>query len=128
MPPPYGPMIPQAPSTGPGMPPTRSYPRPTHPNQASQKPRIDPNQVPSPVAVREQDRQDFINEPYLTSSKKTVPLASTDFRAIDEGSYSCLIVITWKLVHVLTSVICRKHQSAVYEVNVVFCSSDRRIT
>ncbi|CAG8555774.1 1225_t:CDS:10 [Paraglomus occultum] len=86
MPPSYGSMVPQAPSTGPGMQSARSYPRPTHPNQALQKPRIDPNQVPSPVAVREQDRQDFINEPYLTSSKKTVPLASTDFRAIDEGN------------------------------------------
>ncbi|CAG8723248.1 20660_t:CDS:10, partial [Dentiscutata erythropus] len=48
--------------------------------------RIDPNQIPSPVVVQEQDQNLFDEQPYMTCSKSTIPLASTNFRAIDEGN------------------------------------------
>ncbi|KAJ1961557.1 COPII coat Sec23p-Sfb3p heterodimer component [Dipsacomyces acuminosporus] len=48
------------------------------------KPRIDPNQMPSPIAVHAHDQDIHDEQPYTTSLKTNVPLACTDFTAIDE--------------------------------------------
>ncbi|CAG8524509.1 10789_t:CDS:10 [Ambispora leptoticha] len=63
-------------------------PQPPRPNSMSApRARIDPNQIPSPVVVQEHDQTVFDEQPYLTCSKTaTIPLASTDFKAIDEGN------------------------------------------
>ncbi|PKK64784.1 hypothetical protein RhiirC2_665880 [Rhizophagus irregularis] len=58
--------------------------RPTGSN--APRSRIDPNQIPSPVTVQEQDQELFDEKPYMTCSKSNIPLASTDFKAIDEGN------------------------------------------
>ncbi|ORY06568.1 hypothetical protein K493DRAFT_203088 [Basidiobolus meristosporus CBS 931.73] len=50
--------------------------------------RIDPDQIPSPIAVQEQNQKNFVDAPYMTYSRTSVPLASSDFKAIDEGK-SC---------------------------------------
>lgn len=77
-----GPQPPQPPQTAqPPQPPTMA--RPTGPN--APRSRIDPNQIPSPVTVQEQDQELFDERPYMTCSKSNIPLASTDFKAIDEG-------------------------------------------
>ncbi|ORX81264.1 hypothetical protein K493DRAFT_242055 [Basidiobolus meristosporus CBS 931.73] len=47
--------------------------------------RIDPDQIPSHIAVQEQNQKNFIDTPYMTYSRTGVPLASTNFKAIDEG-------------------------------------------
>jgi protein transport protein SEC24 len=78
-PPVPGPQPPQPPQ-----PPTMT--RPTVPN--TPRSRIDPNQIPSPVIVQEQDQELFDEKPYMTCSKTTIPLASTDFKAIDEGKFN----------------------------------------
>ncbi|KAJ1916748.1 COPII coat Sec23p-Sfb3p heterodimer component [Mycoemilia scoparia] len=69
-----------------GMPPQmqqqQQQPAPAEPS----RPRIDPEQMPSPVAVHANDQKLFDNEPFITSQKTGVPLASTKFRAIDEGN------------------------------------------
>ena len=93
----YSPMVSQSPQSGqpqpqymqpppvPGpQPPTMA--RPTGPN--APRSRIDPNQIPSPVVVQEQDQELFDEKPYMTCSKSTIPLASTDFKAVDEGNFS----------------------------------------
>ncbi|TPX31423.1 hypothetical protein SmJEL517_g05252 [Synchytrium microbalum] len=48
--------------------------------------RIDPNQIPSPIAVQEADQTHYDKEPYMTLSKTVPPLASSRFRAVDEGN------------------------------------------
>ncbi|KAI8853216.1 hypothetical protein BC829DRAFT_383115, partial [Chytridium lagenaria] len=48
-------------------------------------PRIDPNQIPSPLAVQEADQALHENDPYSTLSRTMPPLASSRFTAIDEG-------------------------------------------
>ncbi|KAI8324754.1 hypothetical protein GQ54DRAFT_295924 [Martensiomyces pterosporus] len=50
------------------------------------RPRIDPNQMPSPIAVHAHDQEIHNEQPYNTSFKTNVPLACTDFTAIDEGN------------------------------------------
>ncbi|GES88569.1 Sec23/Sec24 family protein [Rhizophagus clarus] len=75
-----GPQPPQP--AQPPQPPTMA--RPTGPN--APRSRIDPNQIPSPVTVQEQDQELFDERPYMTCSKSNIPLASTDFKAIDEGN------------------------------------------
>ncbi|KAK9760738.1 COPII coat Sec23p-Sfb3p heterodimer component [Basidiobolus ranarum] len=47
--------------------------------------RLDPDQIPSPIAVQEQNQANFTDSPYMTFSRAGVPLASTNFKAIDEG-------------------------------------------
>lgn len=47
--------------------------------------RIDPDHIPSPVAVQEVDQQLYEVEPYMTCSRVSAPLATTDFVAIDQG-------------------------------------------
>lgn len=75
------------------------------PHTAGQRPpgprnRIDPNQIPSPVTVQEQDAAAFENEPFVTSSSISrlaglnglapaqVPLSLTDYVALDDGNCS----------------------------------------
>ncbi|RUO95991.1 hypothetical protein BC936DRAFT_142834 [Jimgerdemannia flammicorona] len=58
--------------------------------QQQNRARIDPNQIPSPVQVQEQDQQTFEDKEFGTCSKGMVPLASTDFKAVDEGG------LAWK--------------------------------
>lgn len=48
--------------------------------------RIDPNQVPSPVVVQENDQAIYENAPFSTTSRSVPPLASTTYRAIDDGN------------------------------------------
>ncbi|KAG0317714.1 COPII coat Sec23p-Sfb3p heterodimer component [Dissophora globulifera] len=51
------------------------------------KPRIDPDQIPSPVAVQEMDQEEWDEKPFVTSLRtSTTPLASSDFSAIDGGN------------------------------------------
>ncbi|KAF9210180.1 COPII coat Sec23p-Sfb3p heterodimer component [Haplosporangium sp. Z 27] len=55
--------------------------------QPGSKSRIDPDQIPSPVAVQEADQVAWNDKPFITSSRTHVsPLASSDFMAIDEGN------------------------------------------
>ena len=50
------------------------------------RPAIDPAQIPSPVDIRDTDQERWWKESYLTcSSQQTVPLATSDFHAIDQG-------------------------------------------
>ncbi|KAH8926212.1 hypothetical protein BT69DRAFT_1311849 [Atractiella rhizophila] len=48
--------------------------------------RMDPDQIPSPVAVAEQDQDLFQHEPYMTCGRGTVPLSNTEFTAVDQGN------------------------------------------
>lgn len=55
---------------------------------ANQRIKIDPDHIPSPVAVQEADQQPYSTEPYMTCSRSSAPLATTDFVAIDQGPSS----------------------------------------
>ncbi|CAG8568852.1 15714_t:CDS:10 [Acaulospora morrowiae] len=77
-------MHPPPPPSAQHPPQAQSMPRPAISNAS--RSRIDPNQIPSPVTVQEQDQLLFEEHPYMTLSKSAIPLASTDFRAIDEGN------------------------------------------
>lgn len=58
--------------------------------------RIDPNQIPSPVAVMEKDQREFAGQQmyFGTCSKPAPPLATTDYIAIDEGTdYSAALSV-----------------------------------
>ncbi|KAJ3328411.1 COPII coat Sec23p-Sfb3p heterodimer component [Blyttiomyces sp. JEL0837] len=71
-----------------GMQPGKQQPmngRPAAPAQ-QQRSRIDPNQIPSPLIVQETDQQNYETTPYSTFSRNMPPLASTHFRAVDEGN------------------------------------------
>ncbi|BGP15597.1 hypothetical protein JCM10213_004114 [Rhodosporidiobolus nylandii] len=48
--------------------------------------RIDPDHIPSPVFVQESDQLLYRIEPYMTCSRTTAPLATTDYIAIDQGN------------------------------------------
>lgn len=50
-----------------------------------QRIRIDPDHIPSPVAVQEADQSLYRVEPYLTCSRMAAPLSNTEFVAIDQG-------------------------------------------
>ncbi|KAL7753856.1 COPII coat Sec23p-Sfb3p heterodimer component [Sorochytrium milnesiophthora] len=63
-------------------------PQPTSPQAGGGRTRIDPNQIPSPVAVQEADQAHYNGKPYRTCSKQMPPLASTYFQALDEGNCS----------------------------------------
>jgi protein transport protein SEC24 len=82
-------MNPMMPPGQPGMNPMMAPGQPgMHPMQATPptaRSRIDPNQIPSPVAVQEADQATYLSEPYRTCSKQIPPLASTNYRVIDEG-------------------------------------------
>ncbi|GAA5993798.1 hypothetical protein JCM5350_007675 [Sporobolomyces pararoseus] len=51
-----------------------------------QRIRIDPDHIPSPVAVQEADQSLYRVEPYLTCSRMAAPLSNTEFVAIDQGN------------------------------------------
>ncbi|KAI9263361.1 hypothetical protein BDA99DRAFT_65660 [Phascolomyces articulosus] len=59
-----------------------------YPQQPSKpKPRIDPNQIPSPVQLRLNDEQAYQQEYYGTMSQSfSLPLPTTHFRTIDQGN------------------------------------------
>jgi protein transport protein SEC24 len=60
---------------------------PTPPNlPPSTKPKIDPNQIPSPVSVQALDEQHYARRDYSTMSRDIPPLATTNFTAIDYGN------------------------------------------
>jgi hypothetical protein len=62
------------------------------PIQPVSKPRIDPDQIPSPVAVQSADQEEWDLKPFVTSSRtNATPLASSDFMGIDGGKelYVC---------------------------------------
>ncbi|KAJ2720590.1 COPII coat Sec23p-Sfb3p heterodimer component [Coemansia sp. Benny D115] len=50
------------------------------------KPRIDPSQLPTPIAVHARDQGLFAGQPYSTANKTTVPIACTEYTAVDEGN------------------------------------------
>eukprot|EP01135_Chromosphaera_perkinsii_P009393 Nk52_evm69s1737 gene=Nk52_evmTU69s1737 len=50
--------------------------------------RIDPNQIPSPVTVMENDQELYVTRPFLTSSRTVPPLASTNYTCVDDGNAS----------------------------------------
>ncbi|KAF9280905.1 COPII coat Sec23p-Sfb3p heterodimer component [Linnemannia elongata] len=61
--------------------------RPQAPAQPAPRPRIDPDQIPSPVAVQEADQEEWDQKPFVTSLRTSpTPLASSDFMAIDGGN------------------------------------------
>ncbi|KAG0291342.1 COPII coat Sec23p-Sfb3p heterodimer component [Linnemannia gamsii] len=61
--------------------------RPQAPAQPVPRPRIDPDQIPSPVAVQETDQEEWDQKPFVTSLRTSpTPLASSDFMAIDGGN------------------------------------------
>lgn len=49
------------------------------------RPRIDPDQMPAPVQVREQDQQIFGDKFFGTLERDRVPLATTDYIGLDQG-------------------------------------------
>lgn len=49
------------------------------------RPRIDPDQMPAPVQVREQDQEIFEGKFFGTLERDRVPLATTQFIALDQG-------------------------------------------
>ncbi|ORX60553.1 hypothetical protein DM01DRAFT_1332696 [Hesseltinella vesiculosa] len=50
------------------------------------RPRIDPDQMPAPVQVREQDQLAFENQFFGTMERDRVPLATTDYIGLDQGN------------------------------------------
>ena len=50
------------------------------------RPRIDPAQVPSPIAVTEIDRQKWESKTFMTLPGTYAPLCTSDFMAVDQGS------------------------------------------
>jgi protein transport protein SEC24 len=52
------------------------------------RPRIDPAQVPSPIAVTEIDRQKWESKTFMTLPGTYAPLCTSDFMAVDQGSFS----------------------------------------
>ena len=51
---------------------------------------IPPDQVPSPVDSALADQRIWSSEPFLTcDTERTVPLAGSDYNAVDQGEYFC---------------------------------------
>ena len=66
------------------------------PVQPAPRPRIDPDQIPSPVAVQEADQEEWDQKPFVTSLRTSpTPLASSDFMAIDGGMYRIIVQLVW---------------------------------
>lgn len=63
--------------------------QPPQPQQQQPKPasrsRIDPNQVPNPISVEEDNQELYNQQPFLTSSRSMPPLVSTEVKVIDDG-------------------------------------------
>lgn len=58
------------------------------PPRPNVKPRIDPNQIPSPVPIQEKDETLYEQPEYYygTCGTDALPLASTNFRSLDQGN------------------------------------------
>ena len=56
------------------------------------RPRIDPAQVPSPIAVTEIDRQSWESKIFMTLPGTYVPLCTSDFIAVDQGSFQRMLI------------------------------------
>lgn len=93
--PPSSPQVPavRSPMAVPGpLPQQQHQPRP-QPQTAGQpqglpqqpKSRIDPNQIPSPIQVQDQDQLLFSEQYYGTCSKGVIPLSTTQVRVVDQG-------------------------------------------
>lgn len=54
----------------------------------SARPKIDPDQIPSPVDAQYADQQFFHHEFYGTCSREGLPLSTTNFAAVDQGNCS----------------------------------------
>ena len=71
------------------LPPVNHIPPPPHaagPSIKGPKPRIDPTQVPSPIEVAEMDQNlSDIEDFQSCNTRGVIPLASTDYRGIDQG-------------------------------------------
>lgn len=71
------------------LPPANHIPQPPHaagPSLKGPKPRIDPTQVPSPIEVAEMDQNlSDIEDFQSCNTRGVIPLASTDYRGIDQG-------------------------------------------
>ncbi|GAB5592811.1 COPII coat Sec23p-Sfb3p heterodimer component [Umbelopsis nana] len=65
--------------------PAQHQPQP-QPLPQQPKSRIDPNQIPSPIQVQEQDQQMFAAQDYGTCSKGAIPLSTTQVRVIDQDT------------------------------------------
>ncbi|KAI9315351.1 Sec23/Sec24 trunk domain-containing protein [Dichotomocladium elegans] len=50
------------------------------------RPRIDPDQMPAPVQVREQDQLIFGDKFFGTIERERIPLATTDYIGLDQGN------------------------------------------
>lgn len=50
------------------------------------RPRIDPDQMPAPVQVRENDQELFEDKFFGTMEREHVPLATTDYIGLDQGN------------------------------------------
>ncbi|KAK9729542.1 COPII coat Sec23p-Sfb3p heterodimer component [Basidiobolus ranarum] len=74
---------PQSMMRPPNQPPLASVGRPAMENPPRN--RIDPDQIPSPITVQEQNQKNFVDAPFMTYSRTSIPLASSNFKAIDEG-------------------------------------------
>ena len=68
--------------------PPNSYPQNNFQNMLApvQRPKINPDQIPSPVTVHEADQAHALAGPFLTMSKSVPPLAGIHFRAVDDGN------------------------------------------
>lgn len=53
------------------------------------------------MAVQEQDQLVYNFEPYLTCSRAAAPLATTDFVAIDQGSFLLNLIAPSRLIWIL---------------------------
>ncbi|KAJ1853413.1 COPII coat Sec23p-Sfb3p heterodimer component [Coemansia sp. RSA 1822] len=76
----------RSPSGGPLPPPGVGQPQAQPAPYEPPKPRIDPSQMPTPVTVHAIDQELHDEQPYSTALKTNVPLASTNFTAIDDGN------------------------------------------
>ncbi|KAJ2617786.1 COPII coat Sec23p-Sfb3p heterodimer component [Coemansia sp. RSA 1365] len=50
------------------------------------RPRIDPTHMPTPISVHMHDQEIHNEQPYSTAQKTNIPMASTNFTAIDDGN------------------------------------------